>query len=103
VAAQVDTVECLEPLAGEEAEPEVKRHAGTPEVLFESARRLEEDLLKDVTRVNPLVKAVVKPERDHPLQALAVALEELTHRARIAGTSAIEDSLDLRLFHLDFP
>src|SRR5262249_7565781 len=34
---------------------------------------------------------------------LAVALEELTHRAPIAGPSSIYDSLDLRLFHLDPP
>ena len=43
-APQVDAREGLEALAGEEAEPEAKQHAGTPEVVFKRARRLEKRL-----------------------------------------------------------
>ena len=74
---QVMPVQRLERLAGQEAEPEERRHGRLGEVFPGPAGHLEIGVLEHVGRVDAPLQPPVEAEPDHPPQPLAVPGEQL--------------------------
>src|SRR5947209_4204551 len=80
MAVQIDQA-----LAGEEAQPEVKRHAGISGVLRQSACEVDVRLLEHVGRIEPTLQPAIQPQTYHLPQAIAVQGEHLGQRILVAG------------------
>ena len=68
-------------------EPEVERHHRVAEILGQPLAGLEQDVLDDVTGVNPAGHRLIEPQPDHPPQRRPVSLPELTGRRGILRRS----------------
>ena len=82
---EVMPVEHLEPLAGQDAEPEEERNLRVLGELAGPPGEVDERFLENVGRVEPALQAAVEAEPDHPLEPLAVAVPEHHEGALIPG------------------
>jgi hypothetical protein len=83
-----------QPLAGDQAEPEVERQGrGIAGVLGDPLADVEIGLLEDVGRIVPAGEPAVQPQADHPAEPLAMAVEERGQRRLIAGQGATEEKI----------
>jgi hypothetical protein len=79
------TVDDLEPLKGQEPEPEKERHRiRLTSVLTQPVERLHACLLEDVRRIDSPPEPPVEAELDHPMQSVMVSLEQRTPQLTIA-------------------
>jgi hypothetical protein len=76
-------MELQEFLAGDEAEPEEERHGRPGNELAEPAGGLELGFLDDVGRVDSPLEPAIEAEGDHPLQPVAVPVEEKAEAGRV--------------------
>jgi hypothetical protein len=79
------SVEHLESLPGQGAEPEEERDLGLLGELAGPAGEIEEGLLEDIGGIEPALEAAVQAQADHPLESLPVAVPELPKGVRIPG------------------
>ena len=91
--AEVEAVQRLEPLHGQEAQPEEGRHPRIGGVFSQPAHGIQERLLEHVLGVEPPLKAPVEPEPDHLEQPPAMPREELAERMTIPCMDAAKEGL----------
>ena len=94
---QVMPVQRLERLAGQEAEPEERRHGRLGEVLGGPAGHLEIGVLEHVGRVDAPAQPSIEAEPDHPPQPLAVPGEQIDQGPRVPPFEANEQVVILSL------
>ena len=85
----------LHPLADQEAQPDVERHRRIPDELLEPPHRVEVALLDHVRGVDAPPEPWVQPQRHHPAQPGAIALEQLDDRGPVARGGSCDKSGDL--------
>ncbi len=85
----------LHPLADQEPQPDIERHGRIPDKLVEPSHRVEIALLDDVGGVDAPPKPGVQPQRHHPAEPGAVAVEQLDDGRAVARGGAGDKSGDL--------
>jgi len=93
---QVLAAERLEPLVGEETEPEEEGHRGELEIVLDAPRRLQERVLDDVGLIDAPAEAAVEAEHHQTLQSHSVALEESAHGASVSSPCPLELPSELK-------
>ena len=87
------------------ADPEVERHRRVAQVLIQPLARLDQDVLDDVTGIDPAPQRAIEAELDHPPQRCAIRLPEplrrpsrrLPRRARAAPGSRLRRATSRRV------
>jgi hypothetical protein len=74
-----------EPLAGQEEQPEKRRHPGISQILRQTPEYIEKSLLDDVCRIDLTLHPPFQAQAHHSPQALSMPAEELRKRLPIAG------------------
>jgi hypothetical protein len=85
---EMEAVQRLEPLHGQETQPEKRRHSRIGRVLRQAARSIQERLLEHVLGIDPPLQAAVEPQPNHPAEPFAVPGEELPERMMISCVDA---------------
>jgi hypothetical protein len=83
-----------QPLASDQAEPEVERHArGVAGVLGEPLADVEIRLRDHVRGIDSARESPVEPQPDHPPEPIAIAVEERSRGLLVAGQGALEEKV----------
>ena len=90
--AQMLSVDQLQPLSGEEAQPQEERHVGFLGVFGRPSLEVEKRFLEDVGRVGPPLQAAIQAQPHDAAQPVAVTFPDPPEHLRIR--TALADHLD---------
>jgi hypothetical protein len=93
LGAQLQAMQSLEPLHGQEPEPDEGRNRRVGRLFGEPARGVDERLLNDIRGIDATLQSSVEPELDHPAEPLAVLAEDLSQSVLSACAHALRQEI----------